>query len=274
MFTKTAPPPEFLSENDYCPALSVENLGAGYPGERHAIQSITFDVQCGDRVSVIGPNGAGKSTLFKAIAGLIPHHTGEVSIHGYDCRSSHSMVGYVPQYNEIDWHFPVTVSDVVMMGRTRKIGLFRYPSRKDREEVERRLEQVGMAQFRHRQIGQLSGGQKRRVFIARALAQDTDVLLMDEPFSGVDAAAEQEILNTLDVLRAAGVTVLLATHDLGMATEHFDKLMLLKRTLLAYGVPQEVFTPDTLRLAYGGRIGVFREGEQVMILADGHDHGA
>jgi manganese/iron transport system ATP-binding protein len=257
-------------ENDLCPALYVKNLSAGYAGERDAIYDVTFKVMPGERISVIGPNGAGKSTLFKTIAGLIPHHTGEVSIHGYDCGSSHSMVGYVPQYDEIDWHFPVTVSDVVMMGRTRKIGLFRQPSRRDREEVEQRLTQVGMEQFRNRQIGQLSGGQKRRVFIARALAQETNVLLMDEPFSGVDAAAEQEILNTLDVLRDAGVTVLLATHDLGMATEHFDKLLLIKRSVIAYGVPSVVFKPDNLRLAYGGRIGVFHEGGELIILADEH----
>jgi manganese/iron transport system ATP-binding protein len=256
------------------PALSVDNLSAGYPGEPPVIVGVTFRVIAGERVSVIGPNGAGKSTLFKAIAGLVPHDKGEVSIHGYDCRSSHSMVGYVPQYDEIDWHFPVTVSDVVMMGRTRKIGLFRHPSRRDREEVERRLEQVGMAQFRSRQIGQLSGGQKRRVFIARALAQETDVLLMDEPFSGVDAAAEQEILNTLDVLRDAGVTVLLATHDLSMATEHFDKLLLMKRHIIAYGLPRDVFKPENLREAYGGRIGIFHEGSEVIILADEHEHGA
>ncbi len=228
----------------------------------------------GERVSVIGPNGAGKSTLFKAIAGLIPHDTGEVSIHGCDCKSSHSMVGYVPQYEEIDWQFPVTVSDVVMMGRTRKIGLFRQPSGQDRAEVEHRLAQVGMEKYRNRQIGQLSGGQKRRVFIARALAQETDVLLMDEPFSGVDAAAEQEILNTLDILRENGVTVLLATHDLGMATEYFDKLLLLNRTIIAYGLPKDVFKPDNLRVAYGGRIGVFHEGGDVIILADEHGHDA
>jgi ABC-type Mn2+/Zn2+ transport system ATPase subunit len=268
--TKTDKP----KHDERCPALSVTDVSAGYPGERPVIEGITFKVLSGERVSVIGPNGAGKSTLFKAIAGLIPHQTGEVSIHGYDCRSSHSMVGYVPQYDEIDWHFPVTVSDVVMMGRTRKIGLFRQPSRRDREEVEHRLEQVGMAQFRHRQIGQLSGGQKRRVFIARALAQETDVLLMDEPFSGIDMAAEQEILNTLDVLRDAGVTVLLATHDLSMATEHFDKLLLIKHHIIAYGLPHDVFKPHNLREAYGGRIGIFHEGAELIILADEHEHGA
>ncbi|NWF68585.1 MAG: metal ABC transporter ATP-binding protein [Chloroflexi bacterium] len=256
-----------------CPAVIVQRLGAGYPSDRDAIHDINFVVHPGERVSIIGPNGAGKSTLFKAIAGLVAHHTGEISIHGYDCRSSHSMVGYVPQYEDIDWHFPVTVNDVVMMGRVRKIGMFRWPVRRDYQEVERRLEQVGMAQFRQRQIGELSGGQKRRVFIARALAQETDVLLLDEPFSGVDASAEQEILATLDVLRAAGVTVLLATHDLGMATSQFDKLMLLKRTIIAYGQPEEVFTPQNLRAAYGGRIGVFHQGDEVIILADEHGHG-
>ncbi len=253
-----------------CPALSVVDLSAGYPGARDAIQGVTFDAEIGERVGVLGPNGAGKSTLFKAIAGLIPHHTGHISMHGEDCATSHRMIGYVPQHEEIDWSFPVTVRDVVMMGRVRTVGWLRRPRRRDWEAVDGQLARVGMADFRHRQIGQLSGGQKRRVFIARALAQETDVLLLDEPFSGVDAAAEGEILQALDVLRGAGVTVLLATHDLSLATRQFDRLLLLKRRVVAYGAPADVFRPETLREAYGGRIGVFGEGQETFFIVDEH----
>jgi manganese/iron transport system ATP-binding protein len=255
---------------DGCPALTVEDLSAGYVGNREAMTAISFDVQRGERVGVLGPNGAGKSTLFKAIVGLIPHHTGRISIHGEDCRASHNMVGYVPQHEEIDWRFPVTVRDVVMMGRLREIGWFRWPGRHDWEAVDATLARVGMGQFWDRQIGQLSGGQKRRVFIARALAQATDVLLLDEPFSGVDAAAENEIMELLDLLRAEHVSVILATHDMHMAGRAFDRLLLINRSVIAYGPPDEVFTPETLGQAYGGRIGVFQTGGQTIIIADEH----
>ena len=203
--------------------------------------------------------------------GLIPHHGGHISIHGEDCRTSHNMVGYVPQHEEIDWRFPVTVRDVVMMGRLRQIGWFRWPGRRDWEAVDATLERVGMRQYRSRQIGQLSGGQKRRVFIARALAQATDVLLLDEPFSGVDANAENEIMELLDLLREEQVSVILATHDMHMAGRAFDRLLLLNRAVIAYGPPEEVFTPETLSKAYGGRIGVFQADGQTIIIAD--DHG-
>lgn len=252
-----------------CPALSVQRLSAGYPGARNAVEEISFEVARGERVGVLGPNGAGKSTLFKAIVGLIPHTDGQISIHGESCRTSHNMVGYVPQHEEIDWSFPVTVRDVVMMGRLRQIGWLRWPRPRDWQAVDAVLARVGMAAFRDRQIGQLSGGQKRRVFIARALAQETDVLLLDEPFSGVDAAAEHEIVEMLNLLRSDGVTVLLATHDLSTARQ-FDKLLLLKQRVIAYGTPEAVFTPETLGLAYGGRIGIFPGVGQTIIIADEH----
>lgn len=255
---------------DAVPALSVRGLAAGYPGERHALDGADFDVMSGERVAVIGPNGAGKSTLFKALAGLIPFTSGEISIHGVDCRTSHALIGYVPQQEDIDWSFPVNVWDVVMMGRTRHIGWRRFTSARDRAVVSEMLERVGMSAFAHRQIGQLSGGQKRRVFIARALAQETDVLLLDEPFSGVDAAAEREIMQVLDDLREQGVTVVLATHDMGMAAEQFDKLLLLKRRVLAFGTAAEVLTPDVLAQAYGGAIHVFKNGQEMTIFADEH----
>lgn len=252
------------------PALSVDDLSAGYQNDRHAIEQVSFEVQRGERVAIIGPNGAGKSTLFKAIGGLIPFTSGSVSIHGEDCRTSHNLVGYVPQTNEVDWNFPASVSDVVMMGRARQIGWLRLPRQQDRIIVEHLLEQVGMARFSNRQIGELSGGQKQRVFIARALAQNADVVLLDEPFSGVDVAAEAEIMQTLDQLKANGVTVILATHDMDMAVNRFDKMLLLKRRLIAYGTPSEVFTPAYLREAYGSRVAVFQEAGETLVLADEH----
>lgn len=252
------------------PALAVNDLSAGYPGDRRAIEHVNFEVAPGDRVAVIGPNGAGKSTLFKAIVGLIPFTSGSISIYGHDCRASHNLIGYVPQHHEIDWNFPATVGDVVLMGRARHIGWLRLPRRADWELTRELLDQVGMAAHIDRQIGQLSGGQKRRVFIARALAQNADVLLLDEPFTGVDAAAEDEIMQTLDMLRERGVTVLLATHDMEMAAKRFDQMLLLKGRVIAYGAPEEVFTPANLRLAYGGGIHVFEDGGQTFIVTDEH----
>lgn len=252
------------------PALSVNGVSAGYPGQPPAIAGVTFQVMRGERVAVIGPNGAGKSTLFKAVVGLLPFSAGYISIHGKDCRNSHNMVGYVPQSEEIDWSFPVTVQDVVMMGRARRIGWLRRASRQDYAMVRSALEQVGLEHVAARQIGQLSGGQKRRVFIARALAQETNVLLLDEPFSGVDVAAEHEIMETLDQLQQAQITILLATHDLNMAATRFDRMLVIRHHVIAFGTPAEVFNPEVLHQAYGGRIGIFHEGHQTVVIADEH----
>lgn len=251
-------------------ALTVVELSSGYSGQQRAIENVSFEVMRGERVAVIGPNGAGKSTLFKTLVGLIPHTSGHISIHGEDCRTSHSMIGYVPQQNEIDWNFPVTVYDVVMMGRTRKIGWLRRPGKNDRDAVYEALQRVGMEGFSRRQIGQLSGGQKRRVFIARALAQDTDVLLLDEPFSGVDVTAEGEIMTALDLLRDQRITILLATHDLSTAAARYDRLLLLNRRVIASGDPGVVFTAHNLQQAYGGRIGIFEQDGKTIIFTDEH----
>jgi ABC-type Mn2+/Zn2+ transport system ATPase subunit len=250
------------------PALVVRHLAAGYPGQRNALLDASFEVMSGERIGVLGPNGAGKSTLFKAIVGVIPHHSGDISIHGEDCDTSHHMVGYVPQTDEIDWQFPVTVRDVVMMGRTRQFGWLRFPSRRHWTRVDELLERVGMADFRGRQIGELSGGQRRRVFIARALAQETDVLLLDEPFSGVDVAAEQEVMDVLGRLHAEGITIITSTHDLSTAQKQFDRLLLLRQTVIAYGPAEEVLIAENLREAYGRRVGIFKDGEQTVIVAD------
>ncbi len=236
------------------PALLVEDLATGYPGKRQVLTGIDLCVDAGERVVLLGPNGAGKSTFFKAIIGLLPFANGHISIHGLDCHSSHSYVGYVPQQSEVDWSFPVSVFDVVMMGRSRHIGWFRLPSKNDRAIVHDLLSHLSLAELAGRQISELSGGQRRRVFIARALAQETPVLLMDEPFSGVDQQSEQEIIEALDLLTREGITILLATHHLEKAALHFDKALLLNGGLLAYGPPAEVLTPTSLREAFGGSL--------------------
>ncbi|MEL6150119.1 MAG: metal ABC transporter ATP-binding protein [Chloroflexota bacterium] len=254
------------------PALEVNQLSAGYPSDRYAVENLSFTVQRGERVAIIGPNGAGKSTMFKAIVGLIPFTHGEISIHGEDCRTSHSMVGYVPQHEAIDWSFPVTVTDVVMMGRTRQIGWFRLPGSNDRVAVHDILEMLGLSHLAKRQIGELSGGQKRRVFIARALAQQTDILLMDEPFTGVDSTAEQEIMAVLDVLTEQNITILLATHNMNRAAEHFGSMLLMNRCNMAYGPPSEVLKPEVLRQAYSSAVRVVQDGTETLIIADEHGH--
>lgn len=254
------------------PALHVSDLSAGYPGDKLAIRKLNFSIERGEKVAVIGPNGAGKSTLFKAIVGLIPFTSGTISIHGKDCHTSHNMVGYVPQQGDIDWSFPVTVYDVVMMGRTRQIGWFRWAQKKDRQVVEALLEQLSLTYIRHRPIGALSGGQKQRVFIARALAQETDVLIMDEPFSGVDSSAEAEILKTLNMLQTQGITILMSTHDMGMASSEFDKILLIRQTVLAFGIATEVMQADKLQMAYGGAMRVFNNGQEMLMIADEHGH--
>jgi len=258
---------------DDAPVLSALDLTASYNGST-ALQRVSFDIYPGERVGIIGPNGAGKSTLFKALVGLLSHQ-GSISIQGASCRQSHTMVGYVPQYEAIDWKFPVSVWDVVMMGRARQIGYVLPPRRRDRVAARQALERVGLWNLRKRQIGELSGGQRRRVFIARALAQQASVLLLDEPFSGVDAQAEAEIFQVLDVLREERIAVLLATHNLAQAATHFDRLMLMNRgRMIAYGEPQEVYTPQNLAETFGDRIALWHDGEGYVLVADKpcHDH--
>ena len=233
------------------PALVVKDLDTGYPGNRHALAGISFTVSPGERVAVIGPNGAGKSTLFKAIVGLLPINRGRITIHGLDSRDSHSYVGYVPQQNEIDWSFPASAFDVVMMGRSRHIGWLRRPGKQDRAIVSDLLDHLSLGEFANRQISELSGGQRRRVFIARAMAQDTRVLLMDEPFTGVDRHSAKEIIDALDILRRNGVTSVLSTHHLQTAALDFDKVLIMNRVALAFGPPAKVMTREIQREAFG-----------------------
>jgi len=234
------------------PALDVRDITVRYD-DFLALDHISFQMQRTERVAVVGPNGAGKSTLFKAISGIIKPSMGEIRIFGQP-PGGHICIAYVPQRSQIDWRFPVTVADVVMMGRSGKIGLFRWPGKKDWAVVHDALAQVKLGDLASRQIGELSGGQQQRVFLARALAQETELLLMDEPFTGLDSPSQQDILRILDLLKERGVTMLISTHDLDLAADHFDKMMLLNRRVTAFGPPQSVFTPETLLETYGGHI--------------------
>ncbi len=251
------------------PALDVCDLTVRY-GDFLALDGVSFLVQREERVAVVGPNGAGKSTLFKAISGIIKPTSGEIRIFGQP-PGGHICIAYVPQRSQIDWSFPVTVADVVMMGRSGKIGLFRWPSKKDWDIVYDALEQVNMLELAKRQIGELSGGQQQRVFLARSLAQEAELLLLDEPFTGLDAPSQQAILRILDIVRARGVTALVSTHDLDLAARNFDRMMLLNRRVIAYGPPDQVFNADTLIEAYGGHVHTLSfetETPEELILAD------
>jgi len=250
-------------------ALELSHLSAGYNRGPAALQDVSLTIRPGERVAIVGPNGAGKSTLFKVIVGLMPHRTGDVLVHGHshhagDCPS----IGYVPQREAVDWRFPLTVLDVVLMGTIREVGWLRWPGRKQRAEAMQALDQVALASLAQRPIADLSGGQQQRVFIARALAQHADVLLLDEPFSGVDAGAFESIFEILDQLRERGVTVLLSTHDLEMATTRFDRLVLLHQRIVAEGPAGDILTPERLAAAYGGRLIVWKDGRPMSVTAD------
>ena len=269
MTTVTHPAPTRPAFRDENVALALTEISSGYNSGPVVLDDVSFSIKRGERVAVVGPNGAGKSTLFKVIVGLLPHRSGDVLVHGHshhagDCPS----IGYVPQRDAVDWRFPVSVIDVVMMGRVKEVGWLRWPSRRDREAAAEALEQVGLAVLARRPIADLSGGQQQRVFIARALAQRADVLLLDEPFSGVDVEAQAAIFDILDHLRTHHVTVLLSTHDLQTATTRFDRLLLLNRRLLADGPAASVLTTDTLAAAYGGRLTIWQDGQPVLVTTD------
>src|SRR5512145_1564362 len=234
------------------PILDVQHVTARYNGHA-ALEDVTFHLHEGERVAVVGPNGAGKSTLFKVVAGVMQPVTGEVNIFGSRPRS-HVCIAYIPQRSQVDWNFPVSVADVVMMGRSAKLGPLNWPHKKDWEHVQRALETVELTNLASRQISQLSGGQQQRMFIARALAQEAELMLMDEPLTGLDTPSQEGILNLLDRLKQEKVTVMVATHDLDQAATHFDRIMLLNHRIVAFGNPAEVLHTDNLLSAYGGRL--------------------
>lgn len=244
--------------------IDVRELTVAYRSEP-ALEEVTFHVHAGERIAIIGQNGAGKSTLLKAIMGLLTPRAGMIDIAG-DVR----RLGYVAQHEDVNWDFPVTVHDVVMMGCARQIGWLRWPRAEHRARVALALERVGMAHLANRQVGELSGGQRRRVFIARALAQQADILILDEPFSGVDASAQADLMGVLDALNRDGLTILLSTHDLDLAFHRFDRVMALQRRLIAFGTPQEVYTPEMLTKLYGRQILVWQNGQPLSVFVDEH----
>jgi ABC-type Mn2+/Zn2+ transport system ATPase subunit len=233
--------------------LELRDVSAGYNGQL-VLHDVSFQVPHGARVAVVGPNGAGKSTLFKVLVGLLPARSGEVLIHGLPLGAHQECVAYVPQRNDIDWHFPVTVSDVVMMGRFGHLGRLQRASKHDREIVLHCLEQMRIANLAKRSIDELSGGQQQRVFLARALAQEPHILLMDEPFTGVDAATQEATLALLDDLQTQHVTAMISTHDLNLAAARFEQVLLLNHHVIAYGAVNEVFTPQALGQAFSGQV--------------------
>jgi manganese/iron transport system ATP-binding protein len=252
--------------DELAPSLELERVSVSYDGIP-ALEDISFSVQRSDQVAVVGPNGAGKSTLFNVIAGIVQPQRGEVRVYGSGPQS-HICVGYVPQRNRIDWRFPVSVNDAVMMGRIGKMGLLRWPSRSDRRIVAEALERVQMQAYAKRQIGELSGGQQQRVFLARALAQESEILLLDEPLSGLDMPSQETFLNILSDLQAGGITLLIATHDLNQAAQIFPRILLLNHRLVAYGTPDDVLTEPILSEAYGDQMHVVHTENGDVIVTD------
>ncbi|MBN9023145.1 MAG: manganese/iron ABC transporter ATP-binding protein [Rhizobiales bacterium] len=234
--------------------LAVEDVTVTYRNGFTALRDATFSVPTGSIAALVGVNGSGKSTLFKAIMGFVRASRGTIRILGRPVRDAlrENLVAYVPQSEEVDWNFPVLVEDVVMMGRYGHMGPFRIPKAADRAAVDTALARVGMADSRQRQIGELSGGQRKRVFLARALAQDGRVILLDEPFTGVDIKTEEAIVDLLRALRDEGRVMLVSTHNLGSVPEFCDRAILLDRTVLAYGPTGEVFTRANLERTFGG----------------------
>ena len=251
---------------DALPSLVVEDVSVAYPNGTVALRDTSFSLGAGTIAGLVGVNGSGKSTLFKAIMGFVTPARGSVTIAGMSVREAlrRTLVSYVPQAEEVDWNFPVLVEDVVLMGRYGHMGFFRHARPQDRQKVDEALQRVGMADFRKRQIGELSGGQKKRVFLARALAQEGKIILLDEPFTGVDVKTEEAIIELMRELRDGGHLMLVSTHNLGSVPDFCDQVVLVNRTVLAAGPTAEVFTQANLELAFGGVLRHFHlEGHEL-----------
>ena len=238
--------------------LSIHDMTVAYH-RKPVLWDVDLDVPPGRLVGVVGPNGAGKSTLIKSVLDLIPRASGRVLVYGEPYRRQRARVGYVPQRESVDWDFPVSALDVVTMGRYGKIGWCLPVTRRHKEAAMHALDRVGIADLAHRQISQLSGGQQQRTFLARALVQDADLYLMDEPFAAVDAATEKAIVRMLQDLRAAGKTCLVVHHDLQTVAEYFDHVILLNMRVVAHGPTADVFTKENLHKTYGGRLTLLAE---------------
>lgn len=248
--------------------IVLDDVGVTYPNGYRALEHVSVAFPAGIIAGLVGMNGAGKSTLFKAMMGFVRPTAGRISIAGGAVRDAlrRNLVAYVPQSEDVDWNFPVLVEDVVMMGRYGHMGFLRRPRAADRTAVEDALARVGMADFRKRQIGELSGGQKKRVFVARALAQEARVILLDEPFTGVDVKTEAALIDLLRALAGRGALIVVSTHNLGNVPRFCDQVVLINRTLVAAGATEDVFTEGNLARAFGGMLRHVRVGG-----ADLHD---
>jgi ABC-type Mn2+/Zn2+ transport system ATPase subunit len=242
----------------------VHDLTIAYD-DRVALSGVTFELPSGARLAVVGPNGAGKSSLLKAISGILPWSEGTIEIHGHEPQE-HICIGYVPQRSQVDWRFPVTVYDVVMMGRVGRLGPLRRAKETDRRIVKDALARVGLIDLADRQIEELSGGQQQRMFIARAIAQEASIVLMDEPFAGLDVSSRDEVISLLGRLR--NTTLLVALHDLGIASTHFDYALLLRGRMLGFGPPAEIFRQETLQSAYGSCLRMIQTDDGVLVVHD------
>lgn len=240
------------------PALLVEQLCVNYD-KTPVLWDISLSVPKGNLVGIIGPNGAGKSTFIKTVLGLVEPLAGRVEFFGLPLKHFRGQVAYVPQRESVDWDFPITVRDLVLMGRYGRLGILRWPRQTDRDAADHYLDKVGMAAYAKRQISQLSGGQQQRVFIARALLQEAEVFFLDEPFSGIDMATEKVIMKLLHQLKLDGKTVFVVHHDLNTVEHYFDWLILLNMRLVAAGPTSEVYHPDTLYATFGKSYALFDE---------------
>jgi ABC-type Mn2+/Zn2+ transport system ATPase subunit len=245
-------------------ALDVRDVAAGY-GAHTALDGVTFTIEPGCLAGLVGPNGSGKSTLMRVVLGMMKPWRGDVRHFGEQRHGGAHLIGYTPQSELVDWNFPVSVADVTLMGRYGRVGLVRRPSREDREIAASALERVRMGDHSNRLIGELSGGQQRRVLIARALAQEADLLLLDEPFAGLDATAQHDLIRLFQELSEEGKTLFVATHDLSCVAEDFDHAVLLNRRVIAFGRPQDVFTEENLNAAFERHLMVVRAGDRTFI---------
>src|SRR5699024_9817838 len=230
-------------------SIQVEDLSVSYNGNQ-ALEDIAFSFETGKLIGIVGPNGAGKSTLMKAILGLIPKDSGEISMNNQTIKEVRTNIAYVAQRNNIDWGFPILVKDTVLLGTYPNLGLFRRPGKKEKQWAQSCLEKVGMLDYADRQISELSGGQQQRDFLARALAQETEFFFLDEPFVGIDVASEQMIMTILKSLRDEGKTVFIVHHDLSKVVEYFDQVILINKKLIAAGAVEEVMNPEQVSAAY------------------------
>jgi ABC-type Mn2+/Zn2+ transport system ATPase subunit len=238
--------------------ISVSGLSVSYEKKR-VLTNIFLEMEAGKIYGVVGPNGAGKSTLFKAILGLVETNTGTIKINGKEIQTQRKEVVYVPQKNDVDWTFPATVFDIVLMGRYPHKKIFQRLSKADKAMAMDALEEVGMTEFRDRQIGELSGGQQQRVFLARALCQEADIFFLDEPFVGVDMLTEEKIIQILKRLAEEGKTLLVVHHDLSTVESYFDKVVLLNQRLVAYGDTETTFTKENIAKAYSGQLPILHK---------------